>query len=205
MRQLPPFAASPELEERVLQQRQRAGLIPHLVEQRVDKPVLEFRSGQQRRPLDRAAHFGLLHRPDQHLVIGHRGGEDGIGGALAIEVRAQREHDDGLAARLCGRHHEVIDQGLARRRVVTLREDFFELVHQQDHSRCAVEARRQVQRALTVLKLLDPAANFRRGVPSSSSLGERNRQALERLRTRPHRHDRPVRAAFQLAARDGRH
>jgi hypothetical protein len=100
----------PELEQHVLKERQRSRLGSGLHQQGRDQLGLEADAGEPGRALDRLAQLAPAHRPHQHLLVGHRRRQVGVGGAAAIEVGPHGEDDDGLAAH----HARGIQQGVEK-------------------------------------------------------------------------------------------
>ena len=92
-RQDPTVPAGPRLVERVGEQRERAGLAFDVGQHRVDQTGLESKPRRAGGTLDRPAKLVDLHRPEQVLVLGQRGGEARMLGAASVEVRAEGDHD----------------------------------------------------------------------------------------------------------------
>ena len=88
-----PFAALPGLAQRVRHQRQRTRLAGDVAQHEVDEARLEAQASQPRGLGDGAAKVVVAHRPEQHLVARHGGGELGVGAQLAVEVRPHADHD----------------------------------------------------------------------------------------------------------------
>jgi hypothetical protein len=76
----------PQLQQRVLQERQGPCLTLHVLEQQVRQPRLELATDQVGRPLDGQTQLVFTHRADKLLAVREGGGQGGIGGALAVEV-----------------------------------------------------------------------------------------------------------------------
>ena len=100
----------PELEQGGGQQRQRARLALDVVDQRVGELRLDPQPHPAGGQLDRAPQLRGLHRPDQNMVRAEQLGECRIGGEAAVEVRAQRDHDDRAAVRIGGRAGERVGE-----------------------------------------------------------------------------------------------
>ena len=96
----------PELEQGGGQERQRARLALDVVDERVGQLRLDPQAHPGGGQLDGAAQLRGLHRPDQHVVRAQELGERRVRGEAAVEVRAQRDHDDGSAVGIGGRAGE---------------------------------------------------------------------------------------------------
>ena len=79
-RQAVGLATPPQFLEGELEQRQRAGAAADVVHQQLDQPRLGLQAGQPRGAVDGAAELVVGHRADEHLVVGERGGQVGVGG-----------------------------------------------------------------------------------------------------------------------------
>ena len=101
----------PELEQGGGQQRQRARLALHVVDQRVGQLRLHAQPHPARGQLDGAPQLRGLHRPDQHLVSAQQLGEPRVGGEAPVEVGAQRDHDDCATVRIGGRAGKRVGEG----------------------------------------------------------------------------------------------
>ena len=101
----------PELEQGGGQQRQRARLALHVVDEGVGQLRLHPEPHPGCGQLDRAPQLGRLQRPDQHVVPAQKLGELGIRGEAAVEVGAQRDDDDRAAVRIGGRTGEGVREG----------------------------------------------------------------------------------------------
>ena len=99
--QAPPVPVLPELEQRGRNERQRAGRVLDVVDDRLHQLVLHRQADALGRAGDRAPQLLGPHRADEHVVGGEQTRERRVLGAAAVEVGAQRDHDDGvrLAAR----------------------------------------------------------------------------------------------------------
>ena len=95
-------AALPQLEQRGRQQRQAARLALDVGDERVDELGLDAQPRALGRALDRAPQLVAAHRADEHVVGGEQRRQLGIGGAAAVVVGAQRDHDDVAPARIAG-------------------------------------------------------------------------------------------------------
>ena len=82
-REHPAPASLPQLEERVLEQRQRTRLAVEVVEDRADEALLELQAHRARRLLDRVADAVRRERPHQVLRARDQGGQVGVGRARA--------------------------------------------------------------------------------------------------------------------------
>ena len=80
------LALTPELQQRVLQERQGPGLALHMLDEEVGQARLQGAAGECRGVLDGQAQLVLAHRPDQLLAVRQRSGQIGIRGALAEEI-----------------------------------------------------------------------------------------------------------------------
>ena len=101
----------PELEQGGGQQRQRARLALHVVDQRVGQLRLHPQPHPAGGQLDGAPQLRGLHRPDQHLVSAQQLGEPRVGGEAPVEVGAQRDHDDRATVRIGGRAGKRVGEG----------------------------------------------------------------------------------------------
>ena len=106
----------PELEQRRGQQGQRARLALDVVDERVGQLRLHPQPDAAGGQLDGAPQLRGLHRPDQHLVPAEQLRERRVGGEATVEVRAQRDHDDGTTVRIGGRASERVGEGARARR-----------------------------------------------------------------------------------------
>ena len=93
----------PELEQGGGQQRQRARLALHVVDQRVGQLRLHPQPHPAGGQLDDTPQLRGLHGPDQHLVRTQQLGESRVGGEPPVEVGAQRDHHDCSTVRISGR------------------------------------------------------------------------------------------------------
>ena len=92
----------PELEQGGGQQRQRARLALHVVDQRVGQLRLHPQPHPAGGQLDDTPQLRGLHRPDQHVVRTQQLGKSRVGGEAPVEVGAQRDHDDRSTLRISG-------------------------------------------------------------------------------------------------------
>ena len=100
----------PELEQGGGQQRQRARLALHVVDQRVGQLRLHPQPHPAGRQLDDTPQLRSLHRSDQHVVCAQQLGEPRVGGEAPVEVGAQRDHDDGSTVRISGRADQDVGE-----------------------------------------------------------------------------------------------
>ena len=84
----------PELEQGGGQQRQRARLALHVVDQRVGQLRLHPQPHPAGGQLDDTPQLRGLHRADQHVVRPQQLGKSRVGGEPPVEVGAQRDHYD---------------------------------------------------------------------------------------------------------------
>ena len=101
----------PELEQSGGQQRQRAGLALHVVDERVGELRLNLQSHPAGGQLDDTSQLRGLHRPDQHLISTQQLGEPRVGGEAPVEIGAQRDHDDCATIRIRGGAGERLGEG----------------------------------------------------------------------------------------------
>jgi hypothetical protein len=134
--QAPPVALAPQLEQSGREQRQSAGPALDVAQQRLDELGFDDQSDALRRALDRAAELVARHRPDEHVICAEQLREPRIGGAAAIEVRADGEDDDRPGA---GGTDERVGELGALRVVPAGCEDLLELVDRQDAAPLARE------------------------------------------------------------------
>ena len=95
-------ATRPRLVQSVREERERAGLALDVRQHGVDQACLESEPGCSGGALDRPAKLLGLHRAEQVLVLGHRGGEARMLRAASVEVRPQGD-DERDAVRRGGR------------------------------------------------------------------------------------------------------
>ena len=87
-------ALLPQLDQGGREQRQPAGLLRDVADERRDQRRLDPQPRRLRRELDRAAQLVAAHRPDQHGVGAHLRRQLLVLGAAAVEVAPDPEHDD---------------------------------------------------------------------------------------------------------------
>jgi hypothetical protein len=93
----PAFALLPQLDECGREQRQRAGFLGDLEDERVDERWINGQAGPPRWTFDSAAVLIGGHRADQHMGIGEHRREAGICRATAVEVGTNRGDDRGVS------------------------------------------------------------------------------------------------------------
>ena len=110
MTQVAPVASLPELEQRRGQQREGAGLVLDVREERVDELGLDA-GGRRVVPGSSIARrsSSRSHRSDEHVVGPEQLRQRRIGGAAPVEVGPDREHDE-PPPRAAGRAHERVDE-----------------------------------------------------------------------------------------------
>ena len=130
-------AALPGGQHRVRQQRQRPGLVRlplalaavrmrgQVGEDHVHEAVLHLRPRLPGGLDDRPAHLLGVHRAEQDVPLLQRAQQPGVAHRLAVEVGAQREHDEGFLRQGAQRRDQRAPSGL----VWAQREDGLELVH----------------------------------------------------------------------------
>jgi hypothetical protein len=199
-----PAAALPQLQQRVLQQRQRTRLGAGVLEDGVDQPLLELQPDPARRLLDRLAHRVAAHRADEHLPATDQLRELPVGRAALVEVRAHRHHDD---ARPAGRRRgvdQVREQGPPLGVVRAQREHLLELVdHQHDPLLGGVRAHHLDECEMQGPRVRTQTVERRRHRPARR---QRGRERGERRRPRPEDARAPVaaeRAAQQRRQQPG--
>ena len=87
-------ALLPQLHQGRREQRQPAGLLRHVADERRDQRRLDPKPRLLRRELDRAAQLVAPHRPDENGVGAHLRRQLRVLGAAAVEVAPDPEHDD---------------------------------------------------------------------------------------------------------------
>ena len=101
----------PELEQGGGQQRQRARLALHVVDQRVGQLRLHPQPHPAGGQLDDTPQLRGLHRADQHVVRAQQLGKSRVGGEAPVEVGAQRDHDDRSTLWISGRASKGVGEG----------------------------------------------------------------------------------------------
>ena len=91
------FASLPELYEGGREQRETAGLVTHVGDERIDQLGIDPEAGPGRRELDRPTILIRSHRPDQHAVGPEQLRKRRVLRAMAEEIGAQRNDDGRLA------------------------------------------------------------------------------------------------------------
>jgi hypothetical protein len=130
-------ARHPQLDQRGRDERQPARLVADLGHEGFRKRGFHSESGSARGQLDGAPELIGGHRPDQHQVGSEQFRELGIRGALPREVSPQAEDDD-PSLRISGGGDDLLDEPAALLLVLTRREEFLELVDDQDDALVSV-------------------------------------------------------------------
>ena len=127
-------AAGPGGKQGVGEQRQRPGLVParlrgagraHIGQQHLDQAVLDAPARLVRGLYDHPAELLGGHGADHDLPFLQRPGQPRVTERVAVEVRAQAEHDQGVLGQGGQRGDELPPPGLVRSRG----EDLLELIH----------------------------------------------------------------------------
>ena len=124
----------PELEQGGGQERQRARLALHVVDQRVGQLRLHPQPHTAGGQLDGSAQLRGLHRADQHLVRAQQLSELRVGGEAPVEVGAQRDHHDRATLWIGGRAGEHVGEGGALAVGAAGGEELLELVDGQEEA-----------------------------------------------------------------------
>ncbi len=126
--QEPSVASLPQLEQAGGEQRQGPRLTLDVVDQRVRQVGLDLQAGVTSRQLDRAAQLVAAHRPDGRLVGAEQPPQLRIGGAAAVEVRADGHEHDRSPARVARRSHQRVHERRTLALVAAGHEGLLELV-----------------------------------------------------------------------------
>nr|WP_125803447.1 hypothetical protein [Actinoplanes sp. ATCC 53533] len=130
--QQPALAAVPGLQQRVRDQRQRAGLVGDVGQHRVHQRRLDPVAGPLGRAGDDGAQVGVVHRADQHLPVPQGRDQAGMPGAVRVEVRTHAEHDAGPVGAAGGDGQQAVQKQPPGAVVAAEREDLLELVDHDD-------------------------------------------------------------------------
>ena len=187
-------APLPELDEGRGEQRQAAGLLGDVTDQRRDQPRLDPEPRPPGGKLDRPAQLVAAHRPDQELVGADQGRELGVLGAARVEVAADREHDHQPLVGVTGTLDQCVEERLALRLVAAGDEGLLELID-REHQPLAV--------GQPVERVGDPR---RRALVSrlGHRPGEGPRELGQRARAGAHHGAPPVLGAWDDAVRQRR-
>ena len=126
------FARLPQLHERRRQQREAAGLLRDLLDERIDEGLFHPEAHTASRQLDRPPELVARHRSDEHVVLRQGLGELRVRGDVAVVVAADREDSDEPVRGVVRRGCQGGDESGALRFRVAEREDLFELVDDED-------------------------------------------------------------------------
>ena len=190
-REHPPAPPVPELEEQVLEQRQRARAVGHVAQDAPRQARLELQSGEARGLLHGAAQALRVQRAQQDLLRRDERAELGVLGAALVEVRAQGQEQHHAAGRDRGGVAQVAQERGPLGIVVAEREHLLELVHQQHEPRRRrvpgqQPAGRPVERLLARHELVRARAGSRRApVPGRPGPRAAGRRARRSRRPRP--------------------
>ena len=163
---------------------------PRRRRQRVGQVGLDLQPGATRGQLDRAAQLVAAHRPDGRLVGAEQPPQLRVGGAAAVEVRADGDEHDRPPARVA----RASDQGVHERRALALvaagGEDLLELVDGERRaarepaagaaSRARAADARPAAAALSAQRLAARAARRRRSAGEQAGAQRRRLAAARR-------------------------
>ena len=201
----------PELQQGILEQRQRAGLAERLLHQLVHQPRLEPHPCCLGRPHDRCAQLVGRHRADDHQMALDLFRKLAILSGTMQKIGAHGEHGHHRAIRRAGRAEEQADERallLADERRPGLRFGRLErpqllgLVDHQRQPRTVLPGQqhigREQQRIVAGAQRITDGCSIAQG--AAVRLGQCRRQRVERPRARLERHVAPAVAARQRAA-----
>ena len=190
----PSASLLPELEQGGGQQWQTAGLVGNIVDQLRGQPGLDPQARPAGRELDRPAQLLARHRPDEHLVGADLGGKRPVLGAAAVEVGADREHDDDTLLGIVGEADERLCEGRPLAFVATGGEQLLELIDGEHQALVRFE---RVQRRSELVVTVALACRGRDARHDAAQL-------RERMLARSDQHLSPAPRAWQHAVRQRR-
>ncbi|MBL9005711.1 MAG: hypothetical protein JNJ46_15755 [Myxococcales bacterium] len=128
--------ALPNVRQRKLKQRQRAFVAPSLIEQQLDRRIVDRLAGLCGGLCDGLAQLVAVHRRHDDFLRANQAMElDVMAVRLTQEVAAQRQHDRHMTAARGGGVKQDTDEGLALVLVAAQRVDLFKLIDQHDKRR----------------------------------------------------------------------
>ena len=101
-------------------------------EQRIDELRLDLQPGAPRGQLDRAAQLVAAHRADEHVAGAEQPRQLRVGGAVPVEVGADRDQHERAAARIASARDQRVGERRALALVAAGREELLELVDGDD-------------------------------------------------------------------------
>ncbi len=193
----PPDPALEQLGQGILHQRQRAGLLADILEDRADQVGGQRDASALGRADDRA--LQLLGRQRRHHLgaLAHQLAQAAIEQWAVVEIGAQRHNHAQPRLRVGHSRHQAVEEVAARGLVLDQRKDLLELV---DHQHQLGVARQQLrddieQAALVALELLEQIGRL-----LHRHAQQRGGQLGQRLRAGDHFEHKPLVRARQRAA-----
>ncbi len=124
-----------QLLQHKLQQRERSWLLLHLSQQVADHVLLEghLHIGKRGRLLNRRTQFLPIHGEDRLALLFDEAAEFRVVHRPVVEVATQRQNEQQRSTRLGTRSDEEVDEVLPFQFVGRLREEFFELIDDEDN------------------------------------------------------------------------
>ena len=198
-------AFPPERRKGMLEQRESTGLPADIRDEFVHEAGVEVRPRPVRGDFDGLPEFRLAHGADEELVLIHHAGQFLKPGDLRVEVRAHGEDEDDRSAAFAGGIEERREERGAQPGFVAFREDFLELVHEQEHApgRGGIGDKLPggaMEGGRVGGQFLQMGGNGSEVRAAGGCIEESDFQAFERVRSRSQRRDKePVFAAFDRA------
>ena len=194
-------AVREQLGQRVLQERQGAGLVADVGDDLGDEPRLEADADASRRPLDCLGKLVLRRRRNRDHPGPQKFPELRVAEGVVEEVGAQRDENARRRVGVAGERGEAREETTARLLVGRLREQLLELV---DHEEQLAAGREDplhdaADPELVPRELLDEVVR-----PLNCDPEERGGQLLVGIRAREHVGDEPGRRSRQRAAAERR-
>ncbi len=189
-------ALLPELDQGGGEQRQPSGLVGDVADQRRDERRLDAQPRPAGGKLDRPAQLLAAHRPDEHVVRTHLGGELRVFGAAAVEVGSDPEHHQGALVGVRRDRDDRLHEGGPLALVAAGGEDLLELIDGQYQPLVWPERGQGPGERVVVIPL----------TLAGGDAGQRAAELRERVLARSHQHLRPALGAGKRLrpASDGR-
>ena len=196
-----PGPLSHELGQRVLQHRERSGLVDHVADDPGHQAGLEFEPCGCRRPGDRLCQLVTRrHRHRDERSTQHRP-EVRLGQRTVEEVRAHRDHHSHPPPSVTDRGGETVEEAAPGRLVGRQREQFFELI--DDQQQFAVVVRQDLLTGPEESPVVGEEVGQERSVALHGHTQQRSLQLLEGERPGEHVGDQHLTAGAEHPAPDG--